>query len=144
MRFGRVLSASQVAASGLSAERKRMEVVANNIANAHSTRTPDGTPFRRHNVIFAAAADASDPMAPEGMRGVEVVGVTEDPSELPQVYNPGHPDADADGMVTMPNVSIPTEMVDMMTASRAYEANLSVLSSFREMAEQTLALLRAN
>lgn len=144
MRFGRVLSSSQVAASGLAAERKRMEVVANNIANAHSTRTPDGKPFRRHNVVFAAAADASDPDSPEGMRGVEVVDVIEDPSELPQVYNPGHPDADANGMVTMPNVSIPTEMVDMMTASRAYEANLSVLSSFRELAEQTLALLRAN
>lgn len=144
MNFGRVLSSSQVAASGLSAERKRMEVVANNIANAHSTRAPGGTAFRRRDVIFAAAMNADDPFAPEGLRGVEVIGVEEDPSELPRVYNPGHPDADEQGMVTMPNVSIPNEMIDMMTASRAYEANLRVLTTFREMAEQTLSLLRAN
>ncbi len=119
-----------------------MEVVANNIANAHSTRTPEGGAFRRQDIVFAAAmSDRSD--GPDGLRGVQVVGIEPDDSELPQIYNPGHPDANADGMVTMPNVSIPNEMVDMMTASRAYEANLRVLTLFREMAEQTLSLLRA-
>lgn len=143
MRVGRFLSASQVSASGLSAERKRMEVVANNIANAHSTRTPDGSAFRRRDIVFAAAMDSKDPFAANGLNGVKVVSVQEDNSPLPQVYNPGHPDADDKGMVTMPNVSIPNEMVDMMTASRAYEANLKMLTTFREMAEQTLSLLRA-
>jgi len=142
MRTGRILSTTQVAASGLSAERQRMEVVANNIANAHTTRTPDGGPFRRRNVVFAAVM--ADGASADGLQGVEVVGVQTDNSELPRIHDPGHPDADDEGMVTMPNVSIPNEMVDMMTASRAYEANLRVLTTFREMAQQTLSLLRAN
>lgn len=142
MSFGQILSSTRIAASGLSAERRRMEVVANNIANAHSTRSETGGPFRRRDVIFSASM--SGPEAANGLGGVEIVDVREDMSELPLVYIPGHPDADENGMVRMPNVSIPNEMVDMMTASRAYEANLRVLTTFREMAQQTLSLLRAN
>lgn len=141
MSAGRIFSSTQVAASGLSAERKRMEVVSNNIANAHSTRTESGTAFRRRDVVFAAVN--GNGRAADEFGGVQVLAVEEDLSELPRVYSPGHPDADDQGMLTMPNVSIPTEMVDLMTASRAYEANLRVLSTFRDMAEQTLTLLRA-
>ena len=132
----------RIAASGLSAERKRMEVAANNIANAHTTRTANGGAYRRQDVVFATAMDMRDPRTATGLAGVEVVGIEPDNSDMPSVYNPGHPDADANGMVQMPNVSIPNEMIDMMTASRAYEANVRVLTTIREMVEQTLSLLR--
>jgi flagellar basal-body rod protein FlgC len=74
--------------------------------------------------------------------GVRVVGLRDDPSELPRLYSPGHPDADAAGYITMPNVQLPIEMVNLVTASRAYEANLRVLQSFRQMVEQSLSLAR--
>ena len=120
-----------------------MEVAANNIANAHTTRTAGGGgAYRRRDIVFATAMDAHDPRSADGLAGVEVVGVEPDNSEMPSVYNPGHPDADENGMVEMPNVSIPNEMIDMMTASRAYEANVRVLTTIREMVEQTLSLLR--
>ncbi len=123
-----------------------MEVIANNIANANSTRTPEGGPYRRQQVVFAAQqADllaANLENATQRMKGVAVVGVQQDPSELQMVFNPGHPDADADGMVSMPNVRVPYEMVDMITASRSYEANLRSIRSFRQMIQQTLTLLR--
>lgn len=137
MGFGNILSSTEVSASGLAAERLRMEVIANNIANANTTRSPQGGPYRRREVVFSTAlASAAD----EGS-GVHVVGVQADESPLPRVYRPGHPDADGDGMVTMPNVRLANEMVDLITASRAYEANLRSLRTFREMVEATLSLL---
>lgn len=140
MGFSSLLPITDISSSGLAAERLRMEVIANNIANAHTTRGVDGTPFRRNDVIFSAKlAEASSPETP---RGVQVVEVRPDASELPRVYRPGHPDADKDGFVTMPNVKIANEMVDLMTASRGYEANLRVLRSFREMFNNTLDILR--
>lgn len=144
MSLEHILAGSQISASGLSAERTRMEVAAHNIANAHTTRGPNGEPFRRQQVAFATAMDqVLGPHGPAGeMRGVRVLGIQDDMSELPRIFDPGHPDADADGFVQMPNVQIPHEMVDMMTASRAYEANLKSLQTFRELAEQALSLLR--
>jgi flagellar basal-body rod protein FlgC len=145
MSFDQILGTTNICASGLAAERLRMEVLAHNIANANSTRTPNGGPFRRQDVVFAAVlhdhvgASGSE-MAKLG--GVQVVGVVEDPSELPRVFNPGHPDADDEGFVVMPNVQLPIEMVNLITASRAYEANLRVLQSFRQMSEQALSLAR--
>lgn len=146
MGLDNLFSVTNISATGLAAERFRMEVVANNIANANSTRTPDGGPFRRQDVVFSALLD--DRLAAGGagnphLGGVEIVGVQDDSTEFPRVYNPGHPDADASGMVTMPNVSLPIEMVNLITATRAYEANLRVLRSFNQMAEQTLALARS-
>ncbi len=142
MRIGSSYPLMRIAGSGLSAERKRMEVAANNIANAHTTRTADGGAYRRRDVVFASVMATQDPRSADGLAGVEVVGIEADNSEMPSVYNPGHPDADENGMVEMPNVSIPNEMIDMMTASRAYEANVRVLTTIREMVEQTLSLLR--
>lgn len=138
--FDDLLGASQISASGLSAERLRMEVLANNIANAHSTRSASGGPFRRQDVVFAAVLDqrAGGPR----LGGVEVQGVMDDQSEFSRIHMPGHPDADGDGYVTMPNVSLPVEMVNLITASRAYEANLRCAQAFRQMAEQALSLLR--
>ncbi len=147
MGLGNILSASDISASGMAAERQRMELVANNVANAYSTRTPEGGPYRRRQVVFESALDqATDPLQADGkgLRGVRVVGVEMDSSEFPRVYQPGHPDADDEGFVTMPNVQPAVEMVNLISASRAYEANLRVLRSFRQMAEQALALLRGS
>ncbi len=140
-----ILSQTDISASGLAAERLRMEVIANNIANAHSTHTPEGGPYRRKHVVFAAAfedAMSKGTKADTELQGVEVLGVQEDAGELPRVYQPGHPDADEEGFVTMPNVSLANEMVDLITANRGYEANLRVLRSFRDMVQQALSLLR--
>jgi len=140
-----LFSGADISASGMSAERLRMEVVANNIANANSTQSADGGPYRRQQVVFSAALDDARRSGGtvSGLHGVNVHGTQNDMSELPQVHNPGHPDADPEtGMVTMPNVQLPNEMVDLITASRSYEANLKALTSFKQMIEQTLMLLR--
>lgn len=146
MSMDNILSGMQISSSGLSAERMRMEVMAHNIANAHSTRTPDGGPYRRQVVSFAAAmnqfAAPGQGQQPGDFGGVRVTGITKDDSPLPLVYDPGHPDANEEGFVQMPNVTLPHEMVDLVTASRAYEANLKSMETFREMAEQALALLQ--
>lgn len=120
-----------------------MEVIANNIANANVTRTPDGGPYRRQQVIFRVGDIQTEGISGFGS-GVAVDGVEADQSEFQMVYNPGHPDADENGMVAMPNVQIPYEMVDLITATRAYEANLKSIRVFREIAERTLSLLRGN
>jgi flagellar basal-body rod protein FlgC len=125
-----------------------MEVAANNIANANSTHSTNGGAYRRQQVVFATAMDEAggvgNPASALGLQGVKIMGVAADQSELPKVYNPGHPDANADGFVEMPNISLPTEMIDLMTASRAYEANLKSLQVFRQMAEQAISLMRSN
>src|SRR5262245_38728286 len=114
MGFDRLFGSDAISSSGMSAERMRMEVIANNLANAQTTRGPNGGPYRRQDVIFEAAI-GEHRGGPNGVRAVEVV---DDQSELPRVFNPGHPDADADGMLTLPNVQIPIEMVNLMTATR--------------------------
>lgn len=121
-----------------------MEVIANNVANAMATRTPGGGgAFRRQEVLFEAILnDQAGPGESPGLGGVRVVGVVDDPTELPRIHDPGHPDADAEGFVTVPNVFLPIEMVNLMTASRAYEANMKVLQNLRQQLEQTLTLLR--
>ena len=150
MAFDDLLVSGNISASGMTAERMRMEVIANNVANALSTRTAAGGPYRRQDVLFESVMQdqmeggvkAAAP--PGGMRigGVRVVGIQDDMSELPRLHDPGHPDADSDGYVTMPNVSLPIEMVNLMTASRAYEANLKVLQTLRQQLEQSLSLLK--
>lgn len=145
--FGSAFSSVDISATGLTAERFRMEVIANNIANAYSTRSPEGGPFRRQQVVFASNLDEQIGALQSdhpNLRGVQVMGIQLDPTEMPRVFNPGHPDADADGMVTMPNVKVPNEMVDLITASRSYEANLRAIRTFRQMAQQSLSLLRGN
>ena len=145
MGFGRILSSTDIAASGLAAERMRMEIAANNIANANTTSTPQGGPYRRQQLQFSTAMQNSlrsnTAAVSDGLGGVIVKSVSEDQTELPLVYNPGHPDADAEGFVRMPNVQLPIEMVDLMTAGRAYDANLKSLQMFRQMAEQALSLM---
>lgn len=143
MAFRDMFGTASISGSGMAAERLRMEVIANNIANAQSTRSANGGPFRRQDVVFAEVLGESHRVhgQPE-FRGVQAVEVVEDPSELPRVYMPGHPDADAEGYVRMPNVQLPIEMVNLLTASRAYEANLKAAQTFRQLNEQALTLLR--
>lgn len=138
--FPNLFSAADVSASGMSAERMRMETVANNIANANTTRAADGEPFRRKQLVFSEAMGGEN----GEMRGVKVVSREADQSPFPKVYSPGHPDADENGILRLSNVKIPNEMVDLITASRSYEANLKALTSFKGMIEQTLALLRGS
>lgn len=144
MPFDTLLGAGAISGSGMSAERYRMEVIANNIANANSTRSANGGPFRRQDVVFAEVLGAAaGPTGEPALGGVRAVELVEDQSELPRVYMPGHPDADAEGFVRMPNVQLPLEMVSLITAARAYEANLRAAQTFRQMNEQALNLLRS-
>ena len=147
MGFDTSLSAFNISASGLTAERLRMEVVANNIANAAVTRTPEGGAYRRKDVVFETALNATGPgprgtVESSGLAGVRTVGIVDDVSEMPRRYEPGHPDADSEGFVTMPNVNLPMEMVNLITATRAYEANLKAAQSFIDMNQQALSILR--
>ena len=146
MGFDTSLSAFNISASGLTAERLRMEVVANNIANAEVTRTPEGGPYRRKDVVFEAVLHPDKPGAragqSSGLGGVRTLGVVDDSSELSKRHSPGHPDADADGFVTMPNVNLPIEMVNLITTTRAYEANLKAAQSFVDMNQQALSIVR--
>jgi flagellar basal-body rod protein FlgC len=136
-----------VSASALRAERLRLDVIASNLANASTTRTAEGGPYRRRNVVFVTQALEDDfatelaNMAEEGARqGVGVADVIEDPSPFRQVFEPSHPDANAEGYVSYPNVNPVAEMVDLMAATRAYEANVQAVNATKRMAEAALSI----
>ena len=131
----------EISASGLTAERLRMDVTAENLANAQTTRGADGQPYRRKEVVLQERAGGFGSALDKAM-GVEVGGVVEDQSPLKRVYDPGHPDADAQGYVSMPNVDTVSEMVDLIAASRAYEANVTAMQAAKQMFAKTLELLR--
>jgi flagellar basal-body rod protein FlgC len=137
MPFVDLFRAANISASGLTAERVRLEVTANNIANANSTRTADGGPFRRQDVVFQSVLDGQ--IRPGGVVAAEIVN---DDSPFPVIHNPSHPDADASGNVQLSNVQLPIETVNLVTASRSYEANVKALQAFLQMNEQALAILR--
>lgn len=143
MGFGNILSSTRISASGLAAERLRMEIASNNIANINTTSTPEGGPYRRQVVQFGSVMDSmtAGQNTARGLGGVQVLGVKPDAGPLPERYDPGHPDAKENGFVTIPNIKMPDEMTDLMTASRAYEANMKSLTTFRKMAEQALSLM---
>jgi flagellar basal-body rod protein FlgC len=134
-------SAMDIAASGLSAERVRMNTIASNLANAKTTRTEDGTAFRRIDPIFRA--EALDESAAGSLSGVSKVGVerlVRDPRPGMLVHDPEHPDANAEGYVQYPNVDVVEEMVNMITASRAYEAGVSSIESIKGMANAAIKI----
>ena len=135
-----LFSALDISASGLYAERTRMNVIANNLANANSTRTPEGGPFKRQLVVLRGA-EAADPNNLQGL-GVTVTGVVDDTTPFPLVYDPGHPDANADGYVAMPNVNVVEEMVDMITALRAYEANITAIDANKSIVRRSLDIIK--
>lgn len=139
-----------ISASGLTAQRLRMDLISQNIANANTTRTEDGTPYRRKVALFQQR-DGNRPFSDYlteasaskiGGGGVRVLRVMEDSSPLKKVYDPGNPDADKEGYVMMPNVDVTTEMVNMISASRSYEANVSALNATKNMAMKALEIGR--
>jgi flagellar basal-body rod protein FlgC len=147
MDFDHVFSTFRISSSALAAERLRMNVIAHNLANANATRTPEGGPFRRHEVVFRTVLDRETRGGGEAhgeeLAGVAVERIARSNAPFRVEYRPGHPDADpATGLLQLPNVDPVTEMVDMITASRAYQANLAALSTFRDMMLQTLRLGR--
>ncbi len=133
----------EVSASGLTADRLNMDVIANNIANANTTRTPQGGAFKRQLLIMAQKAAApGDDGANGNTNGVEVQGIVSDQSPDRLVYNPSHPDADAQGYVHMPNVEVVKEMVDMIAASQAYQANVTAIQEARALSSQSMNILQ--
>lgn len=137
------LDVFSVSASGLTAQRVRLQAVASNMANARSTRTEDGSgPYRRKMPVFQAEQLAFDGELEKAMSRVQVTDVVESEEAPVLVYDPGHPDADNDGYVSYPNVNILEEMVDMMATSRVYEANTSAVRTTRQLADSALGIGR--
>jgi len=126
----------KVSATGLEAQKIRLNVIASNLSNINSTRTPEGGPYRRKDVIFISY------MYDQISHGVDVYKIVEDQRPFRIVFEPGHPDADKDGYVRYPNVNPMEEMINMISASRAYEANLTMINSYKEMFLRTLDLLK--
>lgn len=139
-----------VGASALSAQRLRMDLISQNIANANTTRTENGTPYRRKVAVFeerSSSVPFSDYLSEQSKdkylgNGVRVTRIVEDQSPLKKVYDPGHPDADANGYVQMPNVDVVTEMVNMISATRAYEANVTSINTSKSIAMRALDIGR--
>ena len=134
-----VLSATSITSSALNAEKMRVDITSQNIANAHTTKGIDGKPYQRRIVAFESMLDA---VAGQNMQGVRVSEIKQDKTPGEIISNPEHPHADAEGNVQMPNVNIPCEMVNMVTATRSYEANLAVVRNARQMASQALSIGR--
>lgn len=134
------LSARDIAVSGMRAQRTRISVIANNVANAMTTRTPQGGAFRRQLTIFRG--ERIGPVVNPERFGVRVKAVQSDLSPLRQVFDPSHPDANAEGYVLFPNVNVSEEMVNLVAAQRAYEANVAVIASASRFTEKSLELLR--
>lgn len=130
-----LFGALRISASGLSAERLRMDTISSNIANASTTRGADGKPYVRKVAVFQENLDSAI-----GFNGVKAVGIEEDKSPLRKEYDPSNPDAGADGYVTMPNVNILNEMADMIASSRAYEANVDTLNAGKSMFMKALEI----
>ena len=130
-----------ILAQGMSAQRTRLNLVASNLANANTTKTDEGGPYKRKDPVFRAIQVAGDGDN-ESLRSVEVVEVATDPSKGPKVYDPWHPDADAKGFVEMPNVNVVEEMVNMITASRSFEANVQAFQTLRDLSHRAIDIGR--
>lgn len=143
-----LFSAISISASGMNAQRARAELITENLANADTTRTPEGGPYRRKDAVFTTAPgtlsfdDALSEVAAGGAQGVEVSRVVVDQTEPERRYQPGHPDADQDGYVAFPHINPAGEMVDLMGASRGYQANVAAISAVKEMIARSLDLFR--
>lgn len=134
----RLFDAMKISATGMTAERLRMDLIANNLANINTTRTAEGGPYSRQTAVFAEILDRVNGRS----GGVKVVGISRDTSPPQLVHDPGHPDADENGYVAMPNINVVNEMVDMITATRAYEANVTAVNAFKGMFLKALEIGR--
>ena len=147
-----LFSVLSVSASGMSAQRTRAELLAENLANADTTRTPEGGPYRRKDAVFATDFAASpfasifeaqqSAIAGAGPEGVGVADIVVDTRDPERRYLPGHPDADAEGYVAFPRVNPAEDMVDLMDASRGYQANVSAITAIKDMIQRSIDLLR--
>jgi flagellar basal-body rod protein FlgC len=136
-----ILSGIRNTTAALEAERTRLDVISENIANVNTTRGPDGKPYQRQVVVFETALQQAVGSGGESQTPtLRVARIEKDSRPAELVFDPGHPDADASGMVAMPNIKIHEEMADMIAASRAFEANLAVVKNSRNMALQTLSI----
>ncbi len=134
-----------ISSSGLSAQRLRMNLISSNLANANTTRTENGEPYKRKDVVFKAAqnnefADVLDEKMDSAVGGVKVASVIEDEKPFVEKYDPGHPDADENGYVQFPNVNVIEEMVNMISASRSFEANATAIGTTKDMASAALKI----
>jgi len=139
-----MLDILRISSSGMKAQRTRMEAIATNLANVHSTKTEEGGPFKKKDVVFAPA-DVSDntpfgSMLEHKMEGVKVEEIVESAKPFERTYDPYHPHADSDGYVSLPNVNVMEEMSDMVAATRAYEANVNVAGSVKQMFQKSLEI----
>lgn len=143
-----LFTSMQTSSSALTAERTRMNLISSNLANANTTRTPEGGPYKRKDAVFAATplesgfGKALDGAARQQLRQVVVSEIVEDKSAPRMQYDPGHPDANAQGYVAMPNVNVVEEMADMIASTRVYEANVSAAQAAKSMALKTLEIGR--
>ena len=140
--FGNIFDTMRISGSALSAERKRMNVIANNLANINTTRGADGKPYQRKYVVFETILNNEvNSNTNLNEHGVKVSEVVTDQRPFIKVYKPGHPDADKDGYLSKPNINMVEENVDLLSASRAYGANLSFLKASKSMAKSMIELL---
>src|SRR5579884_606882 len=143
-----LFSTLSVSASGMAAQRTRAELLTENLANSETTRTPEGGPYRRKDALFSTSAENS-PFSSvfqqqlETETGVQVTDIVQDTREPERRYMPGHPDADASGYVAFPNINPAEDMVDLLSASRGYEANVSAMTAIKDMISKSIGLLSA-
>ena len=137
-----ILTGIQNTSAALDAEHTRLDVISQNIANAHTTHDVDGKPYQRRVVVFENALQAAMEGGNSSMMPAQIAKIERDTRSPLKIYNPGNPEADANGMVAVPNINIHEEMADMMSASRTFEANLAVVKNARSMAMQTLTMGR--
>ena len=141
-----IFDSLKISSSALAAQRLRLNTISSNIANVETTRTPEGGPYKKREVIFRATDSIFDRQLQDSMRGqaegVEVAGINVSNAPPKMVYDPSHPDADANGEVAMPNINLFEEMADMMTASRSYDANVTAIKAAKHMAMKALEIGR--
>lgn len=141
-----IFTSLQISSSALSAQRTRLNVISSNLANVGTTRTPEGGPYRKQDVVFRSTPESFEGQLDHAMRGavsgVEVAEIRPNPAPFRTVYEPGHPDADENGMVALPNIDTMAEVVDMMSATRSYEANASAIQAAKRMALKALEIGR--
>jgi len=144
-----LFSALSVSSSGMAAQRLRASLLVENIANSETTRTPDGGPYRRKDAIFSSeqmgsafGSELSARVGDQQLTGVRVTGISVDASPPEKRYMPGHPDADAEGYVSVPRMNPAEDMVDLMSANRSYQANVSAMSAVKDMIQKSIDLLR--
>lgn len=140
-----LFEAIAVSASGLNVQQKRVDVASQNLANISSTSTPEGGPYKHKSVMISSAPLGFDLslqsfLKPKDMQGARITGVVEDNAPFNEIYNPNHPDADEKGILRMPNVNSTQEMIDIMQASKAYEANITVMNAAKNMVERTFQI----